>query len=208
MPFAPGKSMKLGIALSFAAGVLVTALVGLRSGSSGDCPVGDMSGALNAQAGKSLEQVFGSWVHKARQCHIGDYLVIAPSAAGRSDVLLSRNGKTFFVALSDTRMEIVDEGRVLYEWDRGRKVITYAAYDRARKGWVENYDVNADGSIELRTIESGGNGKLREIPASDRWLPLVSQDGRSGTILNHQFVPIDDARVTFADGSAAPTSRR
>jgi hypothetical protein len=200
--------MKLGISLSFAAGVLVATLLGFRGGPSGDCRIGDMGDTLNAQAGKSLEQVFGSWVHKARQCHIGDYLVIAPSAAGQSDVLLSRNGKTFYVALSDTRIEIVDEGHALYEWDRRRKVITYAAYDGARKGWVENYDVNADGSIELRTIESGGSGKMREIPASDRWLPLVSRDGRSGTILNHQFVPIDDVRASFADGGAGPANGR
>lgn len=205
MLFARGPRMKLGILFSFAAGFLVATLLGFRAGPAADCRVGDMGGALNAQAGKSLEQVFGSWVHNARQCHVGDYLVTAPSATGQPDILVARNGKTFYIAISATRTGVVDDGRVLYEWDRSRKVITYAAYDAARKGWVENYDVNADGTIELRTIESG-SGKTREIPASDRWLPLVSRDGRSGTILNHQFVPIDDVRAGFPD-DGTPNSR-
>ena len=199
--------MKLGILLSFGAGFLVATLLGFRGSPAGDCRVGDMGGALTAQAGKSLEQVFGNWVHKARQCHVGDYLVTAPAAAGQPDILVARNGKMFYVAISATGTGVVDDGRVMYEWDRSRKVITYAAYDGARKSWVENYDVNADGTIELRTIESGGNSKVREIPASDRWLPLVSRDGRSGTILNHQFVPIDDAWAKPA-GGALPTNSR
>jgi hypothetical protein len=129
--------MKLGILFSFAAGFLVATLLGFRGGPAADCRVGDMGGALNAQAGKSLEQVFGAWVHNARQCHVGDYLVTAPSATGQADILVARNGKAFYVAISATRTGVVDDGRVLYEWDRSRKVITYAAYDTARKGWVE-----------------------------------------------------------------------
>jgi len=184
--------MKLAILLSFGAGFLAASILGWRAAPSGDCRIGDMGNALNARDGKALEQLFGAWVHHARACHVGDYLAIAPSAGGGSDVLLSRNGKTFYVAVSDTRTEIVDDGRVLYEWDRGRRLITYAAFDAARKSWIENYDVNADGSIELRTIGSGSGEKVREVPASERWLPLVTRDGRSGTILNHQFVPLDE----------------
>lgn len=200
--------MKLGILFSFGAGFLMATVLGFRTGPTGECRVGDMPGALTTQNGKALEQVFGAWVHNARECHVGDYLVTAPAAAGQPDIIVARKGKTFYISVSGTRTGIVDDGRVLYEWDRSRKVITYAAYDTARKSWVENYDVNADGSIELRTIESGGEGKTREVPASDRWLPLVSRDGRSGTILNHQFVPIDEARATVADGGAVPTNSR
>jgi hypothetical protein len=49
---------------------------------------------------------------------------------------------------------------------------------------------------------------MREILARDRWLPLVSRDGLSGTILNHQFAPIDEARATVDDGGAVPTNSR
>ncbi|HEX7140631.1 MAG TPA: hypothetical protein VF219_22455 [Vicinamibacterales bacterium] len=183
---------------SFGAGFLAAMIVGFRVGPSGECRVGDMESALHAQAGKALEQAFGAWIHRARVCHVGDYVVIAPVTADQSDIIVGRNGKTSFIALSRTQTEIVDEGRVLYDWDRTRKVITYAAYDGVRKSWVENYDVNADGSIEVRTIESGTGGKVREVPSSDRWLQLVSQDGRSGTILNQRFMSVDEARAQLS----------
>jgi hypothetical protein len=199
--------MMLKILLSFGAGVLVAMLLGFRSGPSGDCSVGDMQSALHAQTGNALEQTFGSWVHKARVCHVGDYVVVAPVAPGQSDIIVSRNGQTSYVAMSSTQTEVVADGRLLYDFDRSRKVITYAAYDAARKIWIENYDVNADGTIELRTIESGTKGTVREVPASDRWLPLVNRDGRSGTVLGQQFMSIDEARAMLGDGQSPERNR-
>ena len=198
MSFAPGRCMKLGLLFSFAGGFLAAMIMGFRVGPSADCRVGDMESTLHAPTGQALEQVFGAWVHQARVCHVGDYVVVAPVAADQSDIIVSRNGKTSFIALSRTHTEIVDDGRVLYDWDRSRKVITYAAYDSARKSWVENYDVNADGSIDVRTIESRAGNQAREVPFSDRWLPLVSQDGRSGTILGQRFMSIEDARAQLS----------
>lgn len=189
--------MKLGI-LSFGAGFLAAMILVFRGGSAGECRVGDMESALHAKTGKALEQTFGAWVRKARVCHVGDYVVVAPVAADQSDLIVGRNDKMSFIALSRSQTEIVDDGRVLYNWDRTRKVITYSAYDSVRKGWVENYDVNADGSIEIRTIESGAGNQVREVPASDRWLPLVSQNGRSGTMLGQRFMSVEDARAQLS----------
>lgn len=200
--------MKLGILSSFGAGFLAATIVGFRPAPPGECRVGDMGSALNAGTGHTLEETFGAWVHKARQCHIGDYLVIAPATAGQPDIIVSRTGKTFYFRASGDQTSIIDDGRPLYEWDRKEKMITYSAYDDSRKSWVENYDLDADGSIEVRTIESGSDGKVKEVPASKRWLPLISQNGRSGTVLDDRFITIDEARARLAGTAPLQTSDR
>jgi hypothetical protein len=173
MSFAPAGGMKLGLVFAFGAGFLVATILGLRSRPAGDCLVGDMGSALNARTGETLEETFGAWVHKARQCRVGDYLVIAPATTGQPDIIVSRTGKTFYFRTSGAQTSIIDEGHALYEWDRASKMITYSAYDDSRKSWIENYDLNADGSIEVRTIDAGRDEKIKEVPASKRWLPLT-----------------------------------
>jgi len=207
MSFAPAGGMKLGILFSFGAGFLAAMIVGFRPAPIGECREGDMGSALNAGTGHTLEETFGAWVHKARQCHVGDYLVIAPAATGQPDIIVSRTGKTFYFRTSGDQTSIIDDGHPLYEWDRKEKMITYSAYDDSRKSWVENYDLDADGSIEVRTIESGRDGKIKEVPVSKRWLPLISQNGRSGTVLNGRFVTIDEARTALASAASLQSDR-
>jgi hypothetical protein len=203
--------MKLGMLFSFGAGFLAAMILGLRPRPAGECLVGDMGSVLNTRTGDTLEKTFGAWVHQARQCHVGDYLVIAPATTGQPDIIVSRTsktGQTSYFRASGAQTSIIDDGRVLYEWDRTEKMITYSAYDDSRKSWIENYDLNADGNIEVRTIESGSDGKIKEVPASKRWLPLVSQSGRSGTVLNERFVTIDEARAALAAAAPLQTSGR
>lgn len=161
--------MKLKVLFIFGAGFATAMILALGSRPSVECQAGDLASALNVEKGKQFESLFGVWIHKARQCHVGDYVVVAPASTGRSDIIVTRNGKPFFMA-SDTVTQIVDDDRVLYEWDRKREVITFAAYNRARKAWIENYDVNADGTVEMRTVEVDNHKKWQEVPGDVRWL--------------------------------------
>lgn len=154
----------------FGAGFVAAVILGLGPGPA--CRTGDLTHALNAQKSKQFEEAFGAWVHQTRQCHVGDYQVIAPLRAGAADLLVLRNGKAVF-STSERVTRFSDDERVMYEWQRGR-VITYAAYDAGRHAWIENYDVNADGTIDTRTIALAGQPARREIPAVGyRWLEVA-----------------------------------
>ena len=199
--------MKLKALLVFCAGFAIAVILGFGPGASVECRAGDMASTLNAQNTKDFENFFGAWIHRARQCHVGDYVVVAPVSAGRSDIIVARNGKAIFMA-SNEITQVVDDDRVLYEWNRGRSVITFAAYDPERKAWVENYDVNADGTIEMRTIDFGDHEKKQEVPGDDRWLEVLKRDGRSGTVVNDRFMSLSDARAKLAAERLGQVSNR
>ena len=138
--------------------------------------------------------MFGAWIHQARQCRVGDYLVVAPAAAGRSDIIVARNGTPFFMA-SDEIVQVVDNDRVLYELNRRRHMITFSAYDPARKAWIENYDVNADGTIEIRTIDSGNHHPKQEVPGDGPWLEVVKRTGDGEIAVDDHFSSLKQTRA-------------
>src|SRR5262245_3792767 len=159
--------MKWKVPLIFAAGFATAYLLSLVSGRT--CRTGDLARALDTRKSKELEAAFGVWVHQTRQCRIGDYDVVAPVTEGAADILLVRHGKPVFVT-SNLITRVLDDDRVVYEWERGR-LITYTAYDRTRDAWIENYDINADGSIDTRTIAATGRPRKYEVPGTGvRWL--------------------------------------
>ena len=112
------------------------------------------------------------------------------------------------MASNQITQKVVDDDGAWYEWNRGREVITFAAYHSARKAWIENYDVNADGTIEMRTVDSGDHKKKQEVPGDDRWLEMVKRDGHNGTVVNDRFMSLDEARARLATERLHQASRR
>jgi hypothetical protein len=56
------------------------------------CRTGDMAIGMTAQKAKELENLAGPWIHNARECRVGDYLVDAPDRQGSPELFVSRTG--------------------------------------------------------------------------------------------------------------------
>jgi hypothetical protein len=193
--------MKVKLATAFAAGFLVAVILGLLTPASRSlCRTGDMTIGIGAERAKELEAFAGGWIHNARECRLGDYLVIAPDRRGSPDILLSRMGELFLgVSKNSTMLLDADGQRVLYQWDRGKSpTISYAGYDPARQAWIDNRDFGADGVVDFRTTEISGQQAKQELKVGDRWLELLNRDGTTGVLLDGKFISVDDARKKLA----------
>jgi hypothetical protein len=82
--------MKVKLASAFAAGFVAAVILGFFLPASRPlCRTGDMTVGLSAERVKQLEDYAGGWIHNARECRVGDYLVDAPDRQGLPDILLS-----------------------------------------------------------------------------------------------------------------------
>jgi hypothetical protein len=172
--------VKAKLVTAFAAGFLVAAILGF---------VGPISRPLCRPG--AIE----GWSHSARECRVGDYLVIAPDRQGLPDLLLARMGRPYLNVSKEETMLLDTEGqRPVYHWDRGKSVIAYAGFDATRKAWVDNLDFGADGVVDFRTTTIAGRQIKQELIVGDRWLEFVKRDGRTGVLLDGQFMSSDDAR--------------
>jgi hypothetical protein len=192
--------MKVKLATAFAAGFFAAVILGFAGLAPRPlCRTGDMTVRISAEKAKELEDFAGGWIHNARECRVGDYLVIAPDRQGSPDLQLSRMGKPFLDVSKNTTTLFDSEGhRVVYEWDRGKSRISYAGYDAARQASIDNVDFGADGSVDFRTTEISGRQVKQELQAGDRWLELLKRDGRTGVFLDGQFMSGADARKKLA----------
>jgi hypothetical protein len=188
--------MKVKLATAFAAGFIAAVILGfVVPASSPFCRTFYLTRGMGAERAKELEDFAGGWIHTARQCRIGDYLVIAPERQGSPDILLSRMGEPFLgVSRNTTTLLDADGHRVLYQWDRDKSIISYAGYDAARQAWIDNRDFGADGIVDFRTTEISGRQGKQELKVGDRWLEFVKRDGTTGVLLDGQFMSADDAR--------------
>jgi hypothetical protein len=188
--------MKVKLATAFAAGLLAAAIVGFAGPAPRPlCRTGDMTMGIGAERAKELEDFAGGWIHSARECRVGDYLVVAPDRQGSPDLFLSRMGKPFLgLSRSTTTLVDADGHRIVYQWDRGKSVISYAGYDAARQAWIDNLDFGADGIVDFRTTEIAGRQVKQELKIGDRWFELLKRDGRTGVVLDGQFMSGADAR--------------
>jgi hypothetical protein len=191
--------MKVKLGAAFVAGFLVAAILGLLTPARSSCRTGDMTLGMGPERAKGLEDFAGVWIHNARECRLGDYLVIAPDRPGSPDILLSRMGELFLgVSKNSTMLLDADGQRVLYQWDRSKSTISYAGYDAARQTWIDNRDFGADGVIDLRLIEISGQPAKQELRVADRWLEFVKRDGTTGVLLDGTFLSVDDAHKKLA----------
>jgi len=193
--------MKVKLATAFAAGVLVAGIVGFfRPAPASPCRTGDLGTGIDAETAKELEGL-GAWVHHARECHVGDYLVAAPDRLGSPDMIVLRTGKPLLLLSGNTRMLLDADGRRVlyhsYQWESG-KSISYAGYDAARHAWIDNIDFGADGDIDFRTTEISGRQVKQEAKIGDRWLEVLNRDGTTGVVIDGTFMSVDDARKKAA----------
>jgi hypothetical protein len=84
--------------------------------------------------------------------------------------------------------------------------VSYSAYDPSRAEWIEHVDVGPDGHLDLRRTEVAGGPLKEEISVAERWLERVNRDGRSGVMLDGQFMSVEDARAS--EERKARTGRR
>jgi hypothetical protein len=192
--------MKVKLGTAFAAGFIAAVLLGfVVPASSPFCRTGYLRRGFGAERAKELEDFAGGWIHNARQCRVGDYLVIAPERQGSPDILLSRMGEPFLgVSKNTTTLLDADGRRVLYQWDRGKSIISYAGYDASRQAWIDNRDFGADGIVDFRTTEISGREVKQELKVGDRWLEFLKRDGTTGVLLEGKFMSADDARKKLA----------
>jgi hypothetical protein len=164
------------------------------------CRTGDMAIGMTAQKGKELENLAGPWIHNARECRVGDYLVDAPDRQGSPELFVSRTGLPVLALSKDlTTLVGADGHRVLYEWDRKQPgFISYNAFDRAHNAWVENVDFGADGVIDFRRTEVADQPLKEQVKVGDRWLDYVTREGRSGVVLDGKFMSPAAARKEVA----------
>jgi hypothetical protein len=179
------------MAFSFGAGLLMAIGLGFWPGRADNCRTDTLAAGKSPQDFKETRDLFGDWVRDARVCTVGEYLIIGPAKGGSSDIVVSRKGKAVFV-VSKTQTQVVGEDRVLFERDTNRQFISFAAYDSAQRTWVDNIDMNADGTLDAR-IDTSEHATKREIRLGDRWLELVKRDGKTGTVINGKFMSIDEA---------------
>ncbi len=68
------------------------------------CTTGDLAASLGPEAAASLESTEYGWIRSARQCDIGEYLVVTPGRTGRNAILVLRKGsvaRAVFAATTD-----------------------------------------------------------------------------------------------------------
>jgi hypothetical protein len=99
-----------------------------------------------------------------------------------------------FLVASETVTMVMGDDHVLFDRERGRK-LSVAAYNPGQKAWIENVDINADGTIDWRTTEASGRPTKHEVRLGDRWLEVIRRNGQSGIIVNGQFMSTDQARA-------------
>src|SRR5476649_2461063 len=190
--------------------IATTATVAYRAGTRARCRTGDVTATLTPEIAQQLASGLGSWVRNVRECPVGEYLVDTPAVGGQGQIMLGRSGRPVLL-LSPEQTTLFDETgkRIVFMASHGRSPegnrTSYEVYDAARGAYVENMDLESDGTIDLRSTEIPGREKTFEFRVGDRWLELVKRDGRAGTILDAEFMSADDARKRLgAKGTRKP----
>lgn len=183
-----------GVALA-----LGSASLGYRAGVAAVCEQGDASVGLPAE-GVRLLQTEAPWATQAVACRVGDLVVMVPAA--KTDTLrafISRRGRPFVIADGAT-MHLFDEtgARIVFQEQRNgrdRDRVSYSVVAGPERAVVENVDIDADGTLDLRSTDTPGTPRRTEFRVGDRWLELVTRDGRQGTVVDGEFMSADDARA-------------
>lgn len=98
------RSASIGFALGVFAGAAVLSLLLLGSPNIIKCTIGDLAASLGPEPATSLEPKEYDWVRSARQCDMGQYIVVTPERSGRDGVLVIRKGsaaRMVFAATTD-----------------------------------------------------------------------------------------------------------
>jgi hypothetical protein len=191
------KALQLALRI-IVAGLLLLALAfaSYRAGFNARCKTGNMIESPNKGRIGQDHDGFG-WMSHALACTSGGYQLIVPSEAGHGDSgYLLRKGRPFLLVTNQETDLFDDTGEhILFSITRGdlKGRITYSAQDEANGVFIENVDIGADGTLDLRTTEMNGRRVKMEYRIGEQWLETVQKDGRTGVIFDGRFMPVADA---------------
>jgi hypothetical protein len=98
------RSASIGFALGVVASGTILSLLLHGSLDVIKCTTGDLAASLGAERPTSLEPTEYGWVRRARQCDIGEYVVVTPERNGNNAIVVLRKGsiaRMVFAATTD-----------------------------------------------------------------------------------------------------------
>jgi len=189
--------------------VVIISLVCYRAGLNARCRIGNMGGPFTSDNVQAEHDLGVDWARRALTCDMGEYQVVTPIDRSRSKGgYILRNGHMFLLVGEKGTAVHDDSGkRLLFAFTSATPersaTISYSAYDRTKGAWIENFDLDANGTLDYRTTEIDGRPIKHEYRIGEQWLEGVGRDNRYGVVVNGQFMPIADA-IKLAN----PTARK
>ena len=198
--------------LKVAAVVLATtAFVSCRSGSSASsCRTGDMTASLNSSSSGVMQAAYGDWIRNARECKVGDYVIVTPAEGSSGEILVGRRGHAVFY--SDAHYTTVMDAsgkRIVFGSQKGtapgeNNFLSYATFDPVQNAWIDTVDAGGDGSVDFRFVDRQGQEKRTEYSVDQRWLELVRRGTLKGVVLDGEFMTPAAAREKLSARKAGP----
>jgi hypothetical protein len=117
--------------------------------------------------------------------------------------MVARNGTPLFTA-SPTGTAVLEQKRHLYKFDPVLKIVSYEVFNRDRNMWIDTIDFGADGTPDVRILETADGKKSQEVRVGDHWFEMVTRDGHSGAVLNGRFMSFAEVRKELGIPSTNP----
>lgn len=141
-----------------------------------------------------------AWAKQAMACKVGDLVVMVPSAQDDSvRAIISRRGRPFMIADGASKHLFDETGaRIVFQEQRNgrdRDRVSYSVVVASERKVVENVDIDADGTLDLRFTETPGASRRTDFRIGERWFEIVTRDGKQGVVLDGEFMSADDARA-------------
>ena len=147
-----------------------------------------------------MQAAYGSWIHNARECTVGDYVITVPAEAGSGEILVGRQRRlVFYSDAHQTSVMDASGKRFVFNSTKGRApseytFISYTTLDPSQNAWIETVDSAGDGSVDFRLIDRQGQDVRTEYNVDQRWLEVVRRGTLSGVVLDGEFMTPAAAR--------------
>lgn len=173
----------------------VALLLGVASlaACTGDCQT------VALPAGQLGQVVFSSWHGKARQCRVGDFVVMSPTTAGSGELVITKNGYTE-VSITGPKKEVdvLENNRpVLTVQSRSGKegydFISYKIRNPEGKVIGDVTDGDMDGQPDFKLFDDG----TRYAYVDSTWLALEQHGNQSGVVEPNGWQPVQSAGAPF-----------
>jgi len=147
-----------------------------------------------------MQAAYGDWIRNARECKVGDYVVVTPAAAGSGEILVGRRGHpVFYSDAHHTTVMDASGKRIVFGSQKGTapgesNFVSYATFNPVQDAWIDTVDTGGDGSVDFRFVERQGQEKRTEYNVDQRWLELVPSGTLKGVVLDGEFMTPAAAR--------------
>jgi len=157
-----------------------------------------------------MQAAYGDWIRNARECKVGDYLIVTPAEGDSGEILVGRRGHPVFYSDAH-RTTVMDASgqRIVFGSQKGtapgeNSFVSYATFDPVRNGWIDTVDAGGDGSVDFRFVDRQGQEKRTEFNVDQRWLELVPRGTLKGVVLDGEFMTPAAARERLSARQAGP----